>query len=263
MNSTSASTEPVAHTNQESRPAQDSLAQDSSAQDSLAQPCDLEFFWDPICPFAWVTSRWVEDVAKLKNFSVDWRLISLTLLNEDKDYSKFPPSYRQLHEKGLAMLRVAAAARKAHGPSVMGPLYTEMGKSIWYQSPPPGDDLPIGQMDDIAQPEHLRKVLVAAGLPEELADSATDASLDAELRSETELALSRTGKDVGTPIITYQPPDGPSFFGPVISEPPKGDDALELWDAVLTLAKWSGFSEIKRTRRDMPRLPLLEGMRNS
>ena len=220
---------------------------------------DIEFFWDPICPFAWVTSRWVENVAALRNFKVNWRFISLSLLNEEKDYDKFPPGYKTLHAKGTAMLRVSAAARKQFGTDRMGPLYTALGESIWNRQP--GDAAePQDAMAPIATTEHLSKILAEVDLPQELLAAADDASLDAELREETELALSRTGKNVGTPIITYRPPDGPSFFGPVISEPPEGDKALELWDAVLTLAEWPSFAELKRTKRDTPKLELLKNM---
>lgn len=221
---------------------------------------DIEFFWDPICPFAWVTSRWVENVAAQRDFKVNWRFISLSLLNEEKDYDKFPPGYRTLHAKGTAMLRVAAAARKQFGVDRMGRLYTALGESIWNRQPPGDAEEPQGAMKPIATTEHLSKILAEVGLPQELLASADDASLDAELREETELALSRTGKNVGTPIITYRPPDGPSFFGPVISEAPEGEKALDLWDAVLTLAEWPSFAELKRTKRDTPNLELLKNM---
>ena len=221
---------------------------------------DIEFFWDPICPFAWVTSRWVENVAAQRDFKVNWRFISLSLLNEEKDYNKFPPGYMTLHTKGTAMLRVAAAARKQFGIDRMGHLYTALGESIWNRQPPADADEPQKTMAPIATTEHLSKILAEVGLPQDLLEAAEDASLDAELREETELALSRTGKNVGTPIITYRPPDGPSFFGPVISEVPEGEKALELWDAVLTLAEWPSFAELKRTKRDTPNLELLKNM---
>ena len=219
---------------------------------------DIEFFWDPICPFAWVTSRWVENVAALRDFKVNWRFISLSLLNEEKDYDKFPSGYKTLHAKGTAMLRVSAAVRKQFGVERMGPLYTALGESIWNRQLPGDAVEPADAMAPIATTEHLSKILDEVGLPQELLAAADDASLNAELREETELALSRTGKDVGTPIITYRPPDGPSFFGPVISEPPEGEKALKLWDAVLTLTEWPDFAELKRSKRDMPRLELLK-----
>ena len=250
----------TADTNTVNTGTTDTNMADKSTTDSSAGDYDIEFFWDPICPFAWVTSRWVENVAAQRDFKVNWRFISLSLLNEEKDYNKFPPGYKTLHTKGTAMLRVAAATRKRFGIDQMGLLYTALGESIWNRQPPANSAEPQDTMAPIATTEHLSKILADLDLPQDLLEAADDASLDAELRAETELALSRTGKNVGTPIITYRPPDGPSFFGPVISVPPEGEQALELWDAVLTLAEWPSFAELKRTKRDMPRLELLKNM---
>jgi hypothetical protein len=158
-----------------------------------------------------------------------------------------------LHTKGLRMLRVAAAVRENKGAAAMGPLYTAFGESIWDRLPVEGQDT----MARIAEPEHLRAVLDAAGFDVSYADAADDESRDDVLREETAVALSRAGRDVGTPIIAVDPPDGPAFFGPVISRVPSDDEAVELWHAVMTLAKWPGFAEIKRTLREMPQLPLL------
>jgi len=217
---------------------------------------DVEFFWDPICPFAWITSRWIDEVARLRGLNVDWRFINLRLLNEGRDYdADFPAGYVDLHERGRRMSRTAAAARAAHGREAMGPLYTALGTSIWEQ--PRGEG--PSALDRAGTDEHLRAVLVACGLPAELAAAADDEAHDAALRSDTEDAIARTGPDVGTPIVAFDPPDGPAFFGPVISRVPRGDAALELFDAVVTLARWPGFSELKRTNREWPDLPLLRG----
>jgi len=192
---------------------------------------------------------------------VNWRLISLTLLNLSKNYEEdFPPNYELLHGKGLTMLRVALAVRKKFGPDALDNLYTAFGESIWNRTFGESESRPEVMMQEIATPQHLVAALEKAGLPAELAEAASDSSLDEELLAETQLALSRTGKDVGTPIISYQPPDGPSFFGPVISDQPTGEDALKLWDAVLTLANWPSFAELKRTKRDRLNLPLLQSM---
>jgi 2-hydroxychromene-2-carboxylate isomerase len=217
---------------------------------------DVEFFWDPICPYAWITSRWMEEVATLRGLEVDWRFINLRILNERRDYAEdFPEGYLDLHERGRRMSRVAAAARDTHGRAAMGPLYTALGNSIWEQ-PRTADGSPL---DRAGTDEHLREVLRAAGLAEDLAVAADDPAHDAALRADTEDALARSGADVGTPIIAFDPPDGPAFFGPVISTVPRGEAALALFDAVGTLARWPGFSELKRTRRDWPDLPLLRG----
>ncbi len=213
---------------------------------------DIEFFWDPVCPFAWITSRWVEKVAAQREFAVDWRFISLRLLNKDKDYAtEFPPEYEFGHTAGLRMLRVAAAIRDELGRDALGPLVTASGESYWDR--PKGS----GMRTRLSTPEHAVEVLEAAGLPTRFAESLDDTSWDELLDAESELALSRTGRDVGTPIVTFQPPDGLSFFGPVISRVPSDDEAVELWDAVTTLAKFPGFAELKRSMREVPQLNIL------
>lgn len=212
------------------------------------------FSWDPICPFAWITSRWVVKVEAALGLDVDWRFLCLRILNEHKDYERdFPPGYPELHEKGRRMLRVAAAVRADHGPGAMGVLYTAYGTSIWDRDPVEGGD----RMAPIATPAHLRAVLHAAGLPTSYAEAADDATFDTVLRADTEAALAKVGSDVGTPIVAVDPPDGPAFFGPVISRVPADDEAVALWEAVLTLARWPGFAELKRSLREVPRLRLL------
>ncbi len=152
------------------------------------------------------------------------------------------------------MLRVAAAIRDELGRDALGPVVTAYGHSYW--DPPQGS----GMRDRLSTTEHVVEVLAAAGLPARFADALDDTSWDILLDAESELALSRTGRDVGTPIITFQPPDGLSFFGPVISRVPNDAEALELWDAVTTLAKFPGFTEIKRSMRERPQLNILGGV---
>jgi 2-hydroxychromene-2-carboxylate isomerase len=215
---------------------------------------DIEFYWDPICPFAWVTSRWVEKVVAQRPMTVDWRFISLRILNEGRDYeTEFPPNYLDMHTRGVRMLRVAAAAREAHGRELVGPLYTALGESIWNRTRQPG----VQAFAGIGDAEHLSAVLAVVGLPAALAAAADDAGFDAILRADTEAGLERTGGGVGTPIVVYGGPAGPGFFGPVISRVPDAADALRLWDAVTLLAEWPGFAEIKRSARELPQLPLL------
>lgn len=216
---------------------------------------DIEFFWDPVCPFAWITSRWVAKVAAQRDLSVDWRFISLRLVNKDKDYAtEFPPEYEHGHTAGLRMLRVAAAIRNELGRDALGPVVTAYGHSYWDK--PKGS----GMRTHLSTTQHVTEVLDAAGLPARFADALDDTSWDTLLDAESELALSRTGRDVGTPIVTFQPPDGLSFFGPVISRVPNDDEALELWDAVTTLAAFPGFAEIKRSLREVPQLNILGGI---
>jgi 2-hydroxychromene-2-carboxylate isomerase len=215
---------------------------------------DIEFFWDPVCPFAWITSRWVEKVAAQSGYRVDWRFISLRLVNKDKDYAtEFPPEYEFGHTAGLRMLRVAAAVRAEMGRDAIGPIVTANGQTLWDR--PQGSDI----WADLSTPDHAAQVLAAAGLPAGFADALDDDSWDTALDEETQLALSRTGREVGTPIITFRPPDGPSFFGPVISRVPDDEGALRLWESVVTLATFPGFSELKRSLREVPQLPLLGG----
>jgi 2-hydroxychromene-2-carboxylate isomerase len=216
---------------------------------------DIEFFWDPVCPFAWITSRWVTKVAALSDYSVDWRFISLRLLNKAKDYAnEFPPEYEAGHSAGLRMLRVAAAVRAELGREPLGGLVTAYGESYWDK--PKGS----GMRARLSTTEHVVEVLAAAGLPTPYAAALDDTSWDQLIDEETDLALSRTGRDVGTPIITFQPPDGLSFFGPVISRVPDDADALRLWNAVTTLAAFPGFAEMKRSLREVPQLKILGGL---
>lgn len=215
---------------------------------------DIEFFWDPVCPFAWITSRWVAKVAAQTDYKVDWRFISLRLLNKDKDYAtEFPPEYEHGHTAGLRMLRVAAAIRTELGREPLGPLVAAYGESYWDK--PKGS----GMRSHLSTTDHAIEVLTAAGLSTKFAEALDDESWDELLDAETELALSRTGRDVGTPIITFQPPDGLSFFGPVISRVPDDDEALKLWEAVTTLAAFPGFAEMKRSMREVPQLNILGG----
>jgi len=217
---------------------------------------DIEFFWDPVCPFAWITSRWLDEVVAQTGDSVDWRFISLRLLNKDKDYAtEFPPEYEQGHTAGLRMLRVAAAIRAAEGRAALGPVVEAYGRSYWDR--PQGS----GMRDYLSTPEHVAEVLEAAGLSPSYAEALDDDSWDQLLDEETELALSRTGRDVGTPIITFRQEDGTatSFFGPVISRVPAPEDAVRLWDAVTTLATFPGFAEMKRSLREVPQLNILGG----
>ena len=208
---------------------------------------DLEFFFDPICPFAWVTSRWVVEVQRHRDVAVEWRFISLAIINEETDYSTFPPAYPALHGLGRRLLRVAAAARAAEGNDAVAAFYTAAGERMHH------DGVSVAVFGGAEIPADLvAEVVSAAGLDPALAAAADDASWDAILREESELALSRTGRDVGTPIVTYSPGTAheASLFGPVISSIPRGNEALELWDAVRTVAGTPGFAELKRSLRD-------------
>ncbi len=210
---------------------------------------DIEFFFDPVCPFAWITSRWIEKVQDQTDFTVDWRFISLRILNKDKNYATdFPPEYEHGHTAGLRMLRVAAAVRADLGSEPIGALYTELSGSTFDAEPNEEYRLSLGTV------EMVSAALERAELPASYATAVDDESWDELISEETETALSRTGRDVGTPIITFRPPDGLSFFGPVISRVPDDADAVPLWNAVTTLAAYPGFAEMKRSLREKPQL---------
>jgi len=221
------------------------------------QSPDIEFFWDPVCPFAWQTSRWLRRVAELRSLTVDWRFINLSILNEERDYdAEFPEGYRESHDRGRRMLRVAAAVRAAEGVESMDRLYQAFGETIWHRVVDDGTDFRA----DVATPDHLARVLDQAGVDRLYANAATDSSWDTELRAETLEAVGRTGDDVGTPIMTFGPPDGPSIFGPVISSIPETDEeCLALYDATVTLCGFDTFSELKRSARPRLDLPVITG----
>lgn len=209
---------------------------------------DVEFFWDPVCPWAWLTSRWVAEVARQRELNVDWRFICLRIVNEDKDYERdFRPGYVAGHTMGQKLLRVAAAVRADEGPGAMADLYTTFG----------GDIHVLGRREEIVEhwetgfPDYLRSV----GLDERYVAAANDERWDDVLRADTEEALTRTGRDVGTPIVSLHR-DGElySFFGPVISRAPRGEEAVRLWDAMWEVATFPGFAELKRSLRERPQL---------
>ncbi len=217
---------------------------------------DLHFYFDPVCPFAWLTSRWVEMVAEQKDYAVDWRFISLRILNKDKDYDKeFPPEYEAGHSAGLRLLRLAAAVRSGEGElagrAAMGPLYTAVSSGIFDVPTPSTAEttrLAWGTVD------HVAPILADLGLDAAYADALTNESFDTVIEAETEEALSLAGRDVGTPILAFDPPSGQAFFGPVISRLPSPEDAVPLWDAVMTLTAHPGFAELKRSLRERPQL---------
>lgn len=221
----------------------------------MARTADLHFYFDPVCPFAWMTSTWVRQVMAARDYVVDWRFISLRLVNRSVNYDEhFPPDYEFGHTQGLRMLRVAAKARSLFGPDAVDALQRSFGEHI-FEIPPWDSD--AHRQATLGSVGHVAAILTAAGLPDELTDALDDTSWDKVILAETEEALSLTGKDVGTPILHVDPPDGVAFFGPVISRRPSDEDAAALWDHVLGLARFPGFSELKRSLRERPQLPVL------
>ena len=215
---------------------------------------DIHFYFDPVCPFCWLTSKWVRMVQAERDLSVDWRFISLRLINEHIDYdAHFPPEYEAGHTAGLRLLRVAARARHDHGLEAVDALQAALGSHI-FDTPPAetADDETDRHLHGTR--EFLEPVLNEVGLPTDLADALDDTSWDDAIRADGDEARALTGKDVGTPIIHFEPPDGVAFFGPVISRLPEPEQAGELWDHVVGLARFPGFAELKRSLRERPQL---------
>jgi hypothetical protein len=213
-----------------------------------AAVADVNFYFDPICPFAWMTSKWVRMVAAQRDYTVDWRFISLRLINSAIDYdAHFPKGYEDGHTAGLRLLRLAARVRAEHGRDAVGPLYAAFGARIF--DAVPDDAAPFQGTREFTEP-----ILRELGLPLDLLEALDDTSYDELVRAEGDEALTLTGKDVGTPIIHFEPPAGVAFFGPVISRLPSEEQAGQLWDHVVGLAAFPGFAELKRSLRERPQL---------
>ncbi|UOQ60709.1 DsbA family protein [Leucobacter rhizosphaerae] len=193
----------------------------------------VEFWFDPICPWCWMTSRWASDVAEVRGFEIAWHPISLAILNEGQDV---PEPYAEGQRQGLRLGRVAEAAGRAQGPAAVGKAYTAIGTRVH----------PGGRSD---YDTIIDEVLAELGLPEDLRSAADDTGLDAQLRTNTDHAMAIAGPDVGVPIISV---DGAAFFGPVVTPAPKGEDALRLWDGIVMAASVPGFYELKRGRTEGP-----------
>lgn len=216
---------------------------------------DIHFYFDPVCPFAWMTSKWVRLVQSQRRYTVDWRFISLRQVNADVDYdAHFPPEYEAGHTAGLRLLRVLDQTRQEHGREMVGTLYATLGTQIFDSAPPARADRTEDGLDLRGTAAFLGPLLDQVGLPRTLLEALDDDSRDFAIRAETDEALALTGKDVGTPIIHFQPPQGAAFFGPVISRLPDPDDAVRLWDHVVGLAGFPGFAELKRSLRELPQL---------
>jgi 2-hydroxychromene-2-carboxylate isomerase len=191
---------------------------------------DTAVFWfDPRCPFAWLTSRWILEVEQVRDIHVRWHVMSLAYLNQDRDV---PEDYRKSLEGAWGPVRVLIAAEQQHGHEALLPRYTAMGERIHRQKQPVDREL-------------VEESLAAAGLPVALADAMEDPSYDdAVIRSHHE-GMDQVGDDVGTPTIAI---NGMAFFGPVITRIPRGEDAGRLWDGCVQVASFPEFFELKRTR---------------
>ncbi|WP_406096934.1 DsbA family protein [Streptomyces sp. NBC_01013] len=200
-----------------------------------------DFWFDPLCPWAWMTSRWMLEVEKVRDVEVRWHVMSLAVLNENR-LDELPDEYRDMLEnKAWGPVRVVIAAQQKHGDDILGPLYTALGTRFHNQGEGPTREAIEGALKDV-------------GLPVELADYADSDAYDTELRASHQEGIDKVGQDVGTPVIAVPGADGEqiAFFGPVVTPAPKGEDAAKLWDGTLLVASIPGFYEIKRTRTAGP-----------
>ncbi|MDA0564913.1 DsbA family protein [Streptomonospora sp. S1-112] len=193
----------------------------------------VDFWFDPVCPWAWMASRWLLEVEKVRPITPRWHVMSLSVLNEGRD---LPDDYRALLDDAWGPVRVAIAAEERHGSEVLGPLYTALGTRLHNRKEPRSDDT-------------VRAALREAGLPEDLAEAARTDAFDEALRRSHHDGMDRVGYEVGTPVISVE---GVSFFGPVVSPAPKGEAAARLWDGVRLVAGTDGFFELKRSRTREP-----------
>lgn len=205
------------------------MTQSSAAKD--AGYADMWF--DPACPWAWITSRWLKEVEGVRPVQVRWRVMSLGVLNEGRDMSE---DYKEVLARSWKAVRVCMAAEQRFGPEVLDGLYTAIGTRIHNNGEPRSTDT-------------LRAALQDAELPEDLIEAGESTEYDEALRASHGEAMKLVGQDVGTPVIQVE---GVSFFGPVVSPTPRGEEAGKLWDGVRLVAGTDGFFELKRTRNRDP-----------
>jgi 2-hydroxychromene-2-carboxylate isomerase len=194
----------------------------------------VDFWFDPICPWAWIASRWILEVEQVRPVTTRWHVMSLAVLNEDKE--GLSDGYRELLATGWGPVRICIAAEQKYGPEVLGRLYTALGTRFHHEKAP-------------RERATFEAALAEAGLPASLADAAESTEYDDALRASHKDGMDRVGYEVGTPVISVK---GTSIFGPVVSPIPRGEAAARLWDGVLAVASTDGFFELKRSRTRDP-----------
>ncbi|MCX6401979.1 MAG: DsbA family protein [Propionibacteriales bacterium] len=203
------------------------------ADNAATDRADLWF--DPLCPFAWITSRWLLEAAEVRHFDVEWHVMSLAYLNQDRD---LPDEYRTMLAPAWGPVRVLIAAQERHGDKVLLPMYNAFGARIHHGGRSLHQE-PDGGLGLIAE------VLAEVGLEEDLIEAATDASYDERVAKSHHEGMDAVGNEVGTPTIHV---NGTAFFGPVLSKIPRGEDAGRLWDGTVAVASFPYFYELKRSR---------------